>query len=207
MTISTIKSRRTLPITLAFALSSLVAISGCTKPSQDSATETQEQTSVAEGNNKNSAGNQANTDRLLLSYTDIAHAAYKDSLETAKALQTAVNAYVDMPNDTTLQAAKAAYRVARIPYSQTEVFRFDEGFVSANDKRAIDNVDGWEAQVNAWPLDEALIDYVDDSYEGEYNSKDNIINSDFGHEYTKKLIMRAIYGYNMQRLLFIQVIY
>ncbi len=178
MTISTIKSRRTLPITLAFALSSLVAISGCTKPSQDSATETQEQTSVAEGNNKNSAGNQANTDRLLLSYTDIAHAAYKDSLETAKALQTAVNAYVDMPNDTTLQAAKAAYRVARIPYSQTEVFRFDEGFVSANDKRAIDNVDGWEAQVNAWPLDEALIDYVDDSYEGEYNSKDNIINSE-----------------------------
>ncbi|WP_351125222.1 imelysin family protein, partial [Shewanella sp. T24-MNA-CIBAN-0130] len=33
-------------------------------------------------------------------------------------------------------------------------------------------------QVNAWPLDEALIDYVSDSYEGEYNSKDNIINSD-----------------------------
>ena len=32
--------------------------------------------------------------------------------------------------------------------------------------------------MNAWPLDEALIDYVSDSYEGEYNSKDNIINSD-----------------------------
>ena len=40
------------------------------------------------------------------------------------------------------------------------------------------SVDGWEGQVNAWPLDEALIDYVSEGYAGEYNSKDNIINSD-----------------------------
>nr|WP_241878646.1 imelysin family protein [Psychrobacter sp. PraFG1]UNK05195.1 imelysin [Psychrobacter sp. PraFG1] len=47
-----------------------------------------------------------------------------------------------------------------------------------DDKRAIGSIDGWEGQVNAWPLDEALIDYVADGYAGEYNSKDNIINSD-----------------------------
>ncbi len=178
MTISTIKNRRTLPTTLAFALASILVLSSCTKPSEEVATDAQTQTSVEAGANKNSASNQAGVDRLLLSYTDMAHASYKDSLETAKTLQTAVNTYVDMPNEANLKIAREAYKAARQPYSQTEVFRFDEGFVSANDKREIANVDGWEGQVNAWPLDEALIDYVDDSYEGEYNSKDNIINSD-----------------------------
>ena len=178
MTISTIKNRRTLPTTLAFALASILVLSSCTKPSEEAATDAQTQTSVEAGANKNSASNQAGVDRLLLSYTDMAHASYKDSLETAKTLQTAVNTYVDMPNEANLKIAREAYKAARQPYSQTEVFRFDEGFVSANDKREIANVDGWEGQVNAWPLDEALIDYVDDSYEGEYNSKDNIINSD-----------------------------
>ncbi|HBF45473.1 MAG TPA: imelysin, partial [Shewanella frigidimarina] len=103
---------------------------------------------------------------------------YKDSLDTAKALQTAVETYVTTPTQANLDAAKAAYKAARQPYSQTEIFRFDEGFVTANDKRALGSIDGWEGQVNAWPLDEALIDYVSDGYEGEYNSQDNIINSD-----------------------------
>ena len=53
-----------------------------------------------------------------------------------------------------------------------------KGFVTANDKRAINSIDSWEGQINAWPLDEALIDYVSDDYEGEYNSQENIINSD-----------------------------
>jgi putative iron-regulated protein len=43
-----------------------------------------------------------------------------------------------------------------VPYGQTEVFRFGNA-----------NVDDWEGKVNAWPLDEGLIDYVADSYEHE----------------------------------------
>ena len=92
-------------------------------------------------------------------------------------LQDAIDKLIAEPTDANLEAAKAAYKAARQPYSQTEVFRFDEGFVTANDDRGISSVDSWEGQVNAWPLDEALIDYVSDDYAGEYNSKDNIINS------------------------------
>ncbi|MEX0311053.1 MAG: imelysin family protein, partial [Tateyamaria sp.] len=52
-----------------------------------------------------------------------------------------------------LQAAKAAWIAARVPYQQTEVYRFGNPIV-----------DDWEGKVNAWPLDEGLIDYVDPSY-------------------------------------------
>lgn len=174
-------SRKILPTTLAAALAGILLVSGCTKQSDETPT-ADAQTDVQGAENTDSktssAAEQAHTDRLLISYADMAHAAYKDALETAKTLQTAVNTYVETPTQANLDAAKAAYKAARQPYSQTEVFRFDEGFVTANEKRAIGSVDGWEGQVNAWPLDEALIDYVSDNYEGEYNSPDNIINSD-----------------------------
>ena len=180
MNISPATSRKILPTTLAAALAGILLVSGCTKQS-DETTASEAQTDVQatqnSDNKTSSAADQAHIDRLLISYADMAHAAYKDSLETAKLLQTAVNTYVDTPTQANLDAAKAAYKAARQPYSQTEVFRFDEGFVTADDKRALGSVDGWEGQVNAWPLDEALIDYVSDSYEGEYNSQDNIINS------------------------------
>jgi len=40
-----------------------------------------------------------------------------------------------------------------VPYQQTEVYRFGNPIV-----------DEWEGKVNAWPLDEGLIDYVDGTY-------------------------------------------
>ena len=174
MTTPTASNRKILPTTLALALAGIMMLSGCSKQAEDTTnTDTQAQTTATLSN-----AEQANIDRLLISYADMAHAAYKDSLDAAKVLQTAVNTFVDAPNEANLEAAKAAYKAARQPYSQTEVFRFDEGFVTADDKRALSSIDAWEGQVNAWPLDEALIDYVSDSYEGEYNSQDNIINSD-----------------------------
>ncbi|MBF2720195.1 imelysin [Psychrobacter sp. NG254] len=183
MTITTVKSRKILPTTLAVALAGLLMVSGCTKQADEETTaSTEAQADVASTESSDgiemSAAEKAHIDRLVISYANMAHAAYKDSLNTAKALQTAVNTYVTTPTQENLDAAKAAYKAARQPYSQTEIFRFDEGFVTANDKRAINSIDSWEGQINAWPLDEALIDYVSDDYEGEYNSKDNIINSD-----------------------------
>jgi putative iron-regulated protein len=94
-------------------------------------------------------------DEVVATYADIAAAKYEDSLTTAKALQAAVNAFVAAPSDDTLQAAKDAWFAARIPYQQTEVYRFGNAIV-----------DDWEGRVNAWPLDEGLIDYVDASYGG-----------------------------------------
>ncbi|EBA04039.1 lipoprotein, putative [Rhodobacterales bacterium HTCC2150] len=95
------------------------------------------------------------TTDVLDTYADIAAANYGDSLITAQRLQTAVNALVADPSAENLTAARAAWLAARVPYQQTEVFRFGNAIV-----------DDWEGKVNAWPLDEGLIDYVDASYGG-----------------------------------------
>lgn len=86
-------------------------------------------------------------------YADIAKAKYEDSLAAAKALRAAVGVLLATPSDETLNVAKTAWLAARIPYQQTEVFRFGNAIV-----------DDWEGRVNAWPLDEGLIDYVDAGY-------------------------------------------
>lgn len=183
MTITTVMRRQILPTTLAATLAGLLMVSGCTKQTNedtnaDATTQSEVQSTETTDDTTLSAVDKAHTDRLIISYANMAHAAFKDSLDTAKALQAAIDTYVATPTQANLDAAKAAYKIARQPYSQTEIFRFDEGFVTPNDKRAIASVDSWEGQINAWPLDEALIDYVSDTYEGEYSSKDNIINSE-----------------------------
>jgi putative iron-regulated protein len=90
---------------------------------------------------------------VVKTYADIAEAGYADSLATAKTLQAAVDALIATPTAESLEAAKAAWLAARVPYQQTEVFRFGNAIV-----------DDWEGRVNAWPLDEGLIDYVDAGY-------------------------------------------
>ncbi len=86
-------------------------------------------------------------------YADIAEGAYADSLSSAQAMQMAVNALIAAPSEAALQTARAAWIAARPSYMQTEAFRFGNAIV-----------DAWEGRVNAWPLDEGLIDYVDPSY-------------------------------------------
>ena len=90
---------------------------------------------------------------VVKTYGDIAEAAYADSLAAARNLSAAVDALVAKPNDETLGAARQAWIAARRPYQQTEVYRFGNAIV-----------DDWEGKVNAWPLDEGLIDYVDAGY-------------------------------------------
>lgn len=90
---------------------------------------------------------------VVATYTDIAAAAYGDSLTTAQALQSAVATLIATPSESTLTAARRAWLAARVPYQQTEVFRFGNPIV-----------DDWEGKVNAWPLDEGLIDYVATGY-------------------------------------------
>lgn len=90
---------------------------------------------------------------VLRTYGDIAHAGYKDSLITARTLKSAVESLVNAPSEATLMQARAAWLASRAPYQQTEVYRFGNAIV-----------DDWEGRVNAWPLDEGLIDYVSTSY-------------------------------------------
>jgi putative iron-regulated protein len=90
---------------------------------------------------------------IVTTYADIAEAMYGDSLKTAKDLQSAVDAFLADPTEANLDKAKTAWKAARVPYQQTEGYRFGNAIV-----------DDWEGRVNAWPLDEGLIDYVDKSY-------------------------------------------
>lgn len=84
---------------------------------------------------------------VVARYADLAFSAYSDSLTGGRKLLTAVDALVNDPSQATLDAARAAWLEARIPYLQTEVFRFYGG--------PIDRV---ELLVNTWPIDENYIE-------------------------------------------------
>ncbi|HYG87209.1 MAG TPA: imelysin family protein [Azospirillum sp.] len=92
---------------------------------------------------------------VVKTYADIAQAGYEDAVAGAKALKKAVDDLIANPSEETLAKARSAWLAARVPYMQTEAFRFGNPVV-----------DAWEGKVNAWPLDEGLIDYVDESYGG-----------------------------------------
>lgn len=113
---------------------------------------------------------EAQARQVVSHYGELALAAYSDALSEARDLQAAIDALLAAPGDQTLTAAREAWRAARVPYMQTEVFRFGNRVV-----------DEWEGQVNAWPLDEGLIDYVDDQYQavmGNPGARANIIASE-----------------------------
>ena len=93
---------------------------------------------------------------VVETYADIAEAGYADSLAAAKTLEAAVEALLAKPTEDTLKAARQAWIGARVPYMQTEAYRFGNTIV-----------DDWEGKVNSWPLDEGLIDYVAKSYGAE----------------------------------------
>jgi putative iron-regulated protein len=90
---------------------------------------------------------------VIDTYVSIAQAGYGDSLSSAKNLETSIDSLLATPSEQTLSDAKKSWIAARVPYQQTEVYRFGNA-----------SVDNWEGKVNAWPLDEGLIDYVDAGY-------------------------------------------
>lgn len=92
-------------------------------------------------------------EKVVQTYTDIAYATFDDAYLTAVELQKSVDLFLANPTAQGLEQLKAKWIVARAPYQQSEVFRFGNAIV-----------DDWEGQLNAWPLDEGLIDYVNDGY-------------------------------------------
>jgi putative iron-regulated protein len=90
----------------------------------------------------------------VATYSEIVSASYEDSLSSAQDLDATLEAFVAAPSDSGLTDAKDAWLDSREPYLQTEVYRFYDG--------PIDNpTDGPEGLLNAWPLDENHIDYVE----------------------------------------------
>ncbi|MEP3474734.1 MAG: imelysin family protein [Hyphomicrobiales bacterium] len=98
---------------------------------------------------------------IVTTYSNIAQATYEDSLKTAEALKAKIDAFIKAPSAETLKAARLSWIASRVPYQQSEAYRFGNAIV-----------DDWEGKVNAWPLDEGLIDYVSKDYGTESDEND-----------------------------------
>ena len=144
-----------MPLASASLLAMAIALAGCGEK-DDKAAAAQAQAPAAASTTAAAPGavDEAAGKAVVKHYAEMVYAVYSDSLSTAKTLQTAVDAFLAKPDDETLKAAKQAWVAARVPYLQSEAFRFGNTII-----------DDWEGQVNARPLDERLNDYVDKSYE------------------------------------------
>ncbi|MCC4235429.1 peptidase [Vibrio anguillarum] len=99
-------------------------------------------------------------EQVVEHYANIAHAVFADSLTTAQSLEKSIDQLLMTPSAAKLEEVKQAWLASRVPYQQSEVFRFGNPVV-----------DDWEGQLNAWPLDEGLIDYVATDYQYELGNE------------------------------------
>jgi len=90
---------------------------------------------------------------VAVQYAALVHANYADTLAAARAMQTAIKAFTAKPSEQTLAEARKTWLAAREFYGQTEAFRFYGG--------PIDDDNGPEGQINAWPMDESYVDSVE----------------------------------------------
>jgi putative iron-regulated protein len=83
-------------------------------------------------------------------YIDLVSTSYKKAADDAQKLARMVDALLAAPSADSLKAARQAWIDARPAYLKTEAFRFYDGPIEAV-----------EGAINAWPINEAYIDYVD----------------------------------------------
>lgn len=86
----------------------------------------------------------------IAAYAKGVSASYEAAYQSAVKVEAAVEALLANPTDETLAAARKAWVDARPAYLVTETFRFYDGPIEAI-----------EGQINAWPMNEAFIDYVE----------------------------------------------
>ena len=124
----------------------------------------------------NQSASSTELEKVVLNYANIVHASYVDSLNLAKNMQETINAFMESPSAESLEKAKQSWIDSRFPYLQTEVYRFYGG--------PIDDEDGPEGLLNAWPMDESYVDYVEGS------PKSGIINNTEKYpEITQELLL------------------
>ncbi len=90
---------------------------------------------------------------VVAHHANLVHTSYADTLAAARTMQRAITAFLAAPSVETQKAARDSWLAAREFYGQTEAYRFYGG--------PIDNDDGPEGQLNAWPMDESYVDYVE----------------------------------------------
>jgi putative iron-regulated protein len=104
------------------------------------------------------AGTQAKS--FLNTYAELAGSSYQAALDDAKALQIALQDFAAAPNAVALEYAKQAWLQSRETYGVTEIFRLSGGPIDAEEGWVADTYGAPEGQLNAWPLDENMIDYT-----------------------------------------------
>jgi putative iron-regulated protein len=136
---------------IAIALVSALALAGC--GSDDDGASPSDETTTTAG-----AASGATADAMA-TYADLVVDTYDASIASAKTMQTAIEAFIENPTAETLDAAKQAWLTARVDYLPTEAYRFYDGPID-------DPEDGPEGRINAWPMDEAFVDYTVDAPNG-----------------------------------------
>lgn len=106
-------------------------------------------------------------------YVDLVRDSYSRAVSGSAALREAVEGFLAAPSDQTLATARRTWIETRRSYLVTEAFRFYDG--------PIEDIEGG---INAWPMNEAAIDYV------EGNPSAGIVNSGSG-PLTLELLVRA----------------
>ena len=97
---------------------------------------------------------------ILHTYADLAASSYSQALTDAQSLQASLQAFAAAPSAATMEAAKQAWLQSRESYGVTEIFRLSEGPIDAEEGWVADAYGALEGQLNAWPLDENMIDYT-----------------------------------------------
>ena len=87
---------------------------------------------------------------VVRGYANGCHALYGRCVQEAKLLQTAVAALLAKPEAATLAAARVAWTTARRVYGESEALRYYDG-----------PIEPLEPLLNAWPIDEVFLDYVE----------------------------------------------
>lgn len=154
-----------MPLATASLLALAISLAGCGDDKQEAAAP--QASTPAAASSAPAKVEEAAAKAVVSHYADLALAVFSDAASTGKQLQSAIDTLLANPGEDTLKAARQAWLAARVPYMQTEVFRFGNAVV-----------DDWEGQLNAWPLDEGLIDYVAKDYQhalGNPGASANII--------------------------------
>jgi putative iron-regulated protein len=114
---------------------------------------------------------------VVKAYAEHVFKSYVEAKSEAEKLQTAIGAFLSNPSDATLGEARKIWTKARPAYLRTEAFRFYDGPIEAI-----------EGEINAWPLNEAAIDYV------EGNASAGLVN-----DATVKIDKESIEGLNQKK--------
>jgi len=150
---------------LAIAAASAVLLSGC-----------------GSDDDKASKPSRADAQAVATTYADLVLAAYDASIASTEKMHGAIGTFIAKPTAATMKTARDEWLAARDDYVVTEPFRFYGGPID-------DPETGPEGQINAWPMDEAYVDYV------EGNPRAGLVNDTKG---TPKITRAAIVEANEQ---------